>query len=305
MLRPKIWLGLTDWVAFKFGQFFLHLAAISRCWPLRHMTEPRVERVGTRYRLTSIEGVSIEALRIARFDQPNRARNQPYSGAGMKLPIVFAHGWLETKEFHLREAELLARHGHDVILFDMRRHGCSTGKCVTFGVKEKHDVVAVIDNAQRRGWVGNRVITMGFSLGAATMLQHATIDQRVAAVVALAPFYNLTEAIRSFHRAHKAPIRLSFVQRAFELAFRRYAMDIRQASPIDEVRRTEVPVLLAVGQRDNLLPDAQHTRRLAEAKIHGRCYYVQIPDAGHMDFCCRQWPGRDEAILDFCCQVSK
>ena len=284
----------ASWLAARAGDLFLRLSVLSRLWPVRSMTQQHVKRLGgTRFGVDGTDGATIDALHIpARANQPRR------------LPVFFAHGWLETKEFHLYEARLLSSRGHDVVLIDSRRHGRSTGAFITFGVKEKQDVAAVIDAAQRRGWVEDHVITVGYSLGAATMLQHAGVDPRVAGVVAMAPFNTMADAVKSFQDGHGMRFGYTWLRRGFDHACRRLGFDMADASPAAVMDRLHVPALFIVGERDRLLPPQLHTRLLAQAKVNGQCRYLTIPGAGHIDLCLRRWRQKDAAIVEFCAQVS-
>ena len=284
----------ASWLADRAAVFLLRLSVISRLWPVRSLTRDHVKRLGgTRFAVAVADGASIDALHIpAKANRPRR------------LPVIFAHGWLETKEFHLYEARLLSRRGHDVILIDLRRHGRSTGRFITFGVKEKQDVAAVIDAAQHRGWVDDRAITFGYSLGAATMLQHAGVDERVAGVVAMAPFNTMADAVKSFQDGHGMRFGHTWLRRGFDQACRRLGFDMAEASPAAFMEKLHVPALFIVGDRDRLLPQDEHSRRLAEAKVNGQSRLVTIAGAGHVDICVRRWQDRDQAIVEFCEQVS-
>ena len=81
-------------------------------------------------------------------------------------------------------AGMLHRNGFNVLLYDIRHHGRSGGKNTSFGYYEKQDLKAVVDWAFSRLEPGGLVGTAGLSLGAATTLQHAAIDKRIAFAIA-------------------------------------------------------------------------------------------------------------------------
>jgi len=282
-----------SWFERAFGGVVFQLSKGSTWWPVRSWVARQVRRLGGRYfTVVADDGVCIDALYL-----PGRA-----GGGKEKLPVVIAHGWLETKEFHLREARMLVGRGHSVILVDLRAHGRSSGGCTTFGVREKHDMVAVISDAQQHGWVTGRVVTYGFSLGAAVMLQHAAIDERVAGVVAMAPFRDMAGAVVSFHQALGRVIDLEFALNGIERAARDYGFVMGEASPLGAMRDLHVPALFVVGCRDRLLPGVDHTRVLADAYGGRSCRSIEVPGAGHINLCYRAWPGLDEQIAAFCAE---
>lgn len=217
-----------------------------------------------------------------------------------RLPIVFSHGLCEVKELHLQRSHRLNALGHDVILFDHRGHGRSQGRYVTFGVREREDLRSVADVAVERGWIGDRFITMGFSLGGATVLQHAGVDPRVAGVVAFAPFVDFREAILSFRAALAPWMGAAWLLRGFEKATRDHGFELDQATTLGAMERIEAPVLLIEGGRDRNLPPLNHTQKLAPAKTRGELKVIHLEHACHRTVCHHQWPGVEEQVAEFC-----
>ncbi len=226
-----------------------------------------------------------------------------------RLPVVIAHGLFETKERHFKRAWKLNARGHDVVLFDHRVHGRSQGRHCTFGVQEKFDTQAVIDEAARRGLIGGpdtptRVITMGFSLGGGTVLQHAAIDDRVAGVVALAPFCDFRNAIRSFRRTLVPWMNERWILEGFDAASLEAGFSLDEASALRAVASISIPVLLVEGGRDPYLPGSDHARLLARARAHDEVTLLTIDDATHNSLVHKSWPKLDRAIARFCAGLS-
>lgn len=220
-----------------------------------------------------------------------------------RLPVVMAHGWCEFKELHFGRARRLNQAGHDVVLFDHRGHGRSKGRFVTFGVSERRDLKAVADTAIAHGLMGDRFLTVGFSLGGATVLQHAAIDPRVAGVVAMAPFADFRGAVLSF-RDRLAPwMQSDWLIRGFERATRECGFELDEASTLAGMGQIEAPVLLIEGGCDRNLPPNRHTRILAPGKTRGILQVHTVEEAGHGSLCRRHWPGLDETMLQFCASL--
>ncbi len=273
------------------------------------------QRGGRRFAVRRPDGGILDAWHspAGRPTDPVLAMTQSLGSDGpARLPVVMAHGLMETKERHFKRAWKLNTLGHDVLLFDHRVHGRSTGRRVTFGVQEKHDLAAVIDEAQRRGLIpgrddprtGGRVITMGFSLGGGTVLQHAAIDDRVAGVVALAPFADFRGAIESFRRKLAPWIDRDWVMRGMDTASAEAGFRVDEASALAALRQIDAPVLLVEGGKDPFLPGAEHVHRLARAKADGDIFLVRIAGANHNSLVHRPWPKLDRAIARFCRGVS-
>lgn len=283
----------TSWLFAEAARWTLQVARVSmmRSWTLGRRTLARWHGAEP-FEVRTVDGLRLSALFLPRLTPEAK-----------RLPVIMTHGYCETKEFHLFRAWELCQTGHDVILFDQRAHGKSGGRYVTFGVRERHDVTAVIDRATELKLVRNRVITMGFSLGASVMLQHAGGDGRVAAVVALAPFVNAREAINSFRRLLAPWLKREEVLAGFDYASREAGFVLDEASTLAAIARLRVPVLMAVGDRDRNLPGAQHSQVLAAAMGSSRCRLLEVRGATHVTLARRIWPELDAEILRFCGSV--
>jgi pimeloyl-ACP methyl ester carboxylesterase len=269
------------------------------------------KRGGRRFKVHRPDGVVLDAwfspaprkTLPLQDDMPEPGRR----GRGVRLPVVMAHGLMETKERHFKRAWNLNARGHDVVLFDHRGHGGSTFRSLTFGVEEKHDMAAVIDEAQRRGLIpgGGKVLTMGFSLGGGTVLQHAAIDDRVAGVIALAPFADFRGAIESFRRTLAPWVNRDWLNAGFESACDEAGFHLDEASAVEAFRQIDVPVLLAEGGQDPFLPGVDHVHRLAAAKPDGELVLVRIDEASHNALVRKTWPKLELAIGRFARVVSE
>ncbi len=270
-----------------------HIVLRAMRWPGRRWIGARARersrgRGGHRFRVTGEDGVALEAwYSPCEPDLP------------CKLPVVFSHGYMEVKELHFALADRLNQRGHDVILYDHRGHGHSGGPGGTFGVKERLDLRHVIDEACGRDLIPERVATMGFSLGAATVLQHAPDDPRVQGVIALAPFSDFRTAIGSFRDILAPWMSKEWLMRGFEAATREAGFEIDASSTIDAIKRIDVPVMIVEGGQDKTLPPDVHVRPLTEACGERVPRMFTVADAGHGALVHRKWPELDDAIDQF------
>lgn len=261
--------------------------------PLRHMAR----QAGAEYhRIRAADGIELDVARLPPKTVPPTPR----------LPVIHVHGWLEVKEVHLREARALNEAGHEVFLVDMRAHGRSEGRRMSFGARERHDLSAVLDTAIERGWApGGRAITMGFSLGGAVAIQHAAIDHRVAGVVALAPFVNARQSIRSARLLWWPWGSRRWLERGFEVAADETGFTLDEASALAAMKKLQVPALLVVGERDRLLPPGRHAHALYEASRPGVCRLLDVRKAAHVDLCALYWSHIEAEVLAFCAECSR
>ena len=105
-----------------------------------------------------------------------------------KGTILLLHGILLSKESMLPWGFSFAQAGFRVVLVDLRGHGHSGGQWIGFGAFELYDLKALLDQLQVRGLIQGKLGVLGISYGGSIGLQLAGTDERVGAVVALAPF---------------------------------------------------------------------------------------------------------------------
>jgi pimeloyl-ACP methyl ester carboxylesterase len=103
------------------------------------------------------------------------------NGAGASAPtVVLLHGYSSNKSGMLRYGAGL-HESFNLVLFDQRNGGRSTGPATTYGVLEQKDLRAIIDwlvQAKDPGWIG----VLGVSMGAGTAITEARTDDRVRAL---------------------------------------------------------------------------------------------------------------------------
>ena len=108
------------------------------------------------------------------------ARSWSATGAP-RASVVLVHGLAATKD----NAELVAvanalqQHGLNVLAYDARGHGESTGIC-TLGDLERYDVAAAVAHARESDLP---VVVVGASMGGIAVLRYAADDPTLAGVV--------------------------------------------------------------------------------------------------------------------------
>jgi pimeloyl-ACP methyl ester carboxylesterase len=202
------------------------------------------------------------------IDRFNAFWQRPASGEIRVAPrgtIVLLHGYLQDKRFVTPWAIRLAQAGYRCAVVDLRGHGESTGKHISFGAFEAVDVSAVIDDLGRRGWDVSRVGLLGVSYGASIALLTAGRDSRVTSVVAFEPFASAERAVPELMRAAFASQARGISDAQFARAHVKQAeiagFDWREADIPAALARTRAPVLFLHGEADVWLsPD--HSRQL-------------------------------------------
>jgi pimeloyl-ACP methyl ester carboxylesterase len=175
-----------------------------------------------------------------------------------KLPpratIFVLHGIGDHKESMRHWGERLTTAGYRAVLVDSRGHGHSTGRWLTYGVQESRDLSQLIDALGIHGPIG----VMGMSYGAATAIEWAGVEPRVAAAVAVAPFASLRDVVPLYVPA-SVPVIGRFlprwlIMRVVDRAGRIAGFDPDAASPKAAAAQAHAPILLIHGDHDQTVP---------------------------------------------------
>jgi pimeloyl-ACP methyl ester carboxylesterase len=206
----------------------------------------------------------------------------PPGGAQPAATVFVLHGIRDRKESMLGWARGLASEGYRAVLVDGRGHGRSSGELLTYGVQEARDLTQVLDALSRDGLVAGRVAAMGVSYGAATAIEWAGVEPRIAAVVAVAPFASLRAVVPGYVRlilpGIGALVPGFFVDRTITRAGTIAGFDPDAASPLDAVTHTRAPVLLIHGRADANIPPDQSEAIHARAPDHSELVLVDGED---------------------------
>lgn len=185
--------------------------------------------------------------------------------------ILLAHGHGESRVQMLPEAEFLARAGYGVLLFDWRAHGESDGAVSTRGVHERLDLNAAVEFiASQPGVRPDGVGALGFSRGGNVILEVASREPRLRAIVVEAVAYSAVESLREDVGGWRMPFVL--------WALRRKDIDVEELGPARHICEISPrPIFVLVGTRDEALPA---TKRLFDAACEPKEFWL-VPDAEH------------------------
>lgn len=229
-------------------------------------TEPAADLPHESVSLTSADGT-----RLAAWFIPG-ARPQP---------ILVIHGYTATKNEMLHHAAFLNADGFPVLLLDLRCCGESEGKAVTFGGREREDVLAALAHLRDRPDVdGEHIGILGLSLGGALALMAATECPAVRAVVAESSFRDARAAIRrNFQRMTRLPY-FPVASLTIWLVERRWGIRAAKIAPelaIGDLK--DCAVLLIHAENDEVV-SVQDAHALFSAAREPKELWL-VPDAVH------------------------
>jgi pimeloyl-ACP methyl ester carboxylesterase len=191
--------------------------------------------------------------------------------------ILFTHGYADNRANLLPEAKNLTDKGHGVLLFDFRGHGESGDALVTFGDRERLDIVAAVDFIADRS-DGGRLGAFGFSMGAGALTVVAAEDERLEAVILVSGIPTLEDELRYRARAYWL-----FSQIPALAAIRGEGVQVDDVRPIDRLCAISPrKVLLIYGELDDAVPP-ETAQDMYAAACEGAELWL-IHSAGHANF---------------------
>ena len=172
--------------------------------------------------------------------------------------IVLLHGVRMDRSSLVGAGVAFHQAGYRSILVDLRGHGESSGRYLTYGAVEAPDLSELLDSFSARGVSLGNVGVFGFSYGAAVALDLGARDERVCAVVAAAPFASLREVVVDYRHKY-LPAALNLIpERWFDAAIDDAgwlaAFNPDQSSPLLAVSRSRAHQLLLHGTSDTQVP---------------------------------------------------
>lgn len=262
-----------------------------RCFysPPRHHNGPYEPLVGEQYtavgdtlfRITSImERYSFEDVGITAHDgTPLRARYYHFTDGAPLL--ILCHGYRSSALRDCCGAHALGRKmGFNVLAIHQRAHGESGGTTITFGIRERHDLMGWIHWANDRFGTEIPIMLFGLSMGAATVLMGSELGypDNVVCIMADSPYAAPADIILKVCKDMRYPPRLCYPFICLgAVLYGHFRVDACTAR--DAVRYAKVPVLLLHGEDDRLVPCAMSENIRAACASPAQLH--TFPGAGH------------------------
>lgn len=169
---------------------------------------------------------------------------------------------------------------YTVILPDQRSHGKSDGHTITFGIKERYDVLSWISFITTRYGENVKIILSGISMGAATVLMAGGLDlpKNVIGIIADCPYSTPWEIIKKVVKERGFPLKVFYpLTRLSAKLFGK--VDIESASPMEALKTTKLPILFIHGDADRFVP--YYMGKSLYDAYTGDKTLLTVKDAGH------------------------
>lgn len=204
-----------------------------------------------------------------------------YEGSDKSTVIIQMHGYRSyaTKDF-CGACFCWFEKGKTVLLPDQRSHGKSDGKTISFGIRERYDVLSWIEKTTELYGKDVKIILSGISMGAATVLMASELDlpSNVKGIIADCPYSTPEKIIKKVAKDRGFPVSLTYpLIRLSALIFGGF--DIENASPLDAIKKSSLPILFIHGNDDRFVPYSMG-KELYDSYT-GPKKLVTVENAGH------------------------
>lgn len=152
-------------------------------------------------------------------------------------------------------ADIAFQMGHNVLLIDERAHGRSQGRSITFGIKERQDLLCWLEYALNRFGHDIKILLYGVSMGGATVIMSSELDlpENVKGIIADCPYSAPLDVILEVGRQTGYPVKL--IKPFVILGAKIYGgFDVRESRGSEAVKHTKVPVIIIHGEDDTFVP---------------------------------------------------
>ena len=243
---------------------------------LRH--EPHMSEL-----ISLIRSIPYERIEITAHDGTRLVGRYIHVRDGAPLQIQ-CHGYRGGPSRDFSGGNKLAREmGHNTLLIEQRAHSESGGRTITFGIRERHDCLDWVRYAVSRFGADTRILLVGVSMGAATVLMASALDlpPQVCGIIADSPYSSPYAIIRKVCGETGLPPAPSMPLVC--LGARLYGgFSLRAVSAIEAVRHATVPLLIIHGEDDRFVPcDMSREIAVSAAQAGRDVTLYTVKDAGH------------------------
>jgi len=199
-----------------------------------------------------------------------------------KGTIIFLHGIRAYKEHFLPMCKLLSQKGFNSVIVDLRGHGESGGTYCTFGYKEKHDILSMIDMIMLDKRLNKNIGIWGQSLGGAIALQTMAIDKRIKYGIVESTFSDLNdvseEYLKRLLKLENASISKYLLNRVYDIA----EIKSKDVCPKEIVKKITQPIVLVHGANDKRINIYHAHLNYKNIKSEDKTF-LQIENATHLN----------------------
>lgn len=233
--------------------------------------------------IKELDSVSYEPVYIKSHDNKKLFARFYYFEDNAPVAICF-HGWHGSaiRDF-CGGTKLLFELKYNVLIVDQRGQWNSQGHTISFGIKERFDVLSWINYVKERFGNDVKISLYGVSMGSATVLMSTALNlpSNVKAIIADCPYTSGKDIIKKVCKNDMklpyAVLKPFIFASAFILAH--FNLNDKNAYIPNAVKNTKIPILIIHGEEDSFVP-CYMSKEIADAN-QKYITRVTFPNADH------------------------
>ena len=282
-------------------------AAVLACSRGRCATEAEIDDYLKPY---PIHDEAMAAQRFVLEQEPEQLYVESYDGKRLHAQllrtenaagtILLFHGYRSSWNVDFSASLLFYRSlGYNLLLVDQRAHQDSEGTFLTFGAKERYDVISWVTYLGQMLGQTHPLFLGGLSMGATTVLLASCFEfpANVRGVIADCGFTSPWDIIgkcgRDFHVPSWLLLPLVDLQTSLFAGF-----SLKEYSTLDAMKTTKIPTFLAHGEKDTFVPCEMSKRNYAACAAKDKTLLL-TPEAGHGQSYLKQTERYQNAVRAF------
>ncbi|HWT27526.1 MAG TPA: alpha/beta hydrolase [Mobilitalea sp.] len=210
--------------------------------------------------------------------------------------VILCHGLGYSSVGSLKYTDMYLKLGFHIVVYDHRNHGLSGKAPTSMGHYEKQDLKKVVDWCYETYGDDCTVITHGESMGAATVLLHLGIDNRVKCAIADCAYSDLKlllkYQLKQYYHLPKCLIPVESL-----ITYLRAGFWYNDVSPIRVVSKTNTPILFIHGKKDSFVPTFM-SKQMYACKQNNKGIYL-VAGAKHAESYCVNRKGYERRVKEF------
>ncbi|WP_413366272.1 alpha/beta hydrolase [Lysinibacillus sp. 3P01SB] len=169
--------------------------------------------------------------------------------------VMVAHGYTSSAEGMTRYIRHFYEQGYNVLAVDLRGHGNSEGDYIGMGWHDRLDMVEWIDEVIQRD-AQAEIALFGISMGGATVMMTAgeELPDNVKVIVEDCGYASVSDVfIYQLDDLFGLP-EFPVIQAANTVTKIRAGYDLYEASAVEQLKKSELPILFIHGDKDTFVP---------------------------------------------------
>lgn len=180
--------------------------------------------------------------------------------------LIQFHGYRGSAERDMCGGNKVAyEKGYNCLVVDHRAHGKSDGVTISFGIKERYDVLSWCNYAVNRFGEDTLLTISGVSMGGATVLMASDLNlpKNVIGILADCPYSNPKDIICKVVKDMGLPNKLLYPFIYLGAFIFGGGVNLHKTSAEKALKNAKIPVLIVHGEEDELVP-CEMSKKLAQ-----------------------------------------